>query len=806
MSAATLDPRLVSAVGVTLIHFLWQGALIAALLGGVNLALRRASANLRYAAGCGALLLMLAAPIVTFVRAMNTLPAVAPVESALVVVPATLSTPVPEAPAPPADPAPRKAQSFPRTPVTPATPATPDPLPAPQVSDLDRESAGGSSSPASILLGFGRRAAGAIPGWLASPPSRWLGWLVALWSLGVGVLSLRLLGGWVVTQRLRHAALTEVPEAIQQTLARLAARLHVHRAVRIGHSLLVEVPTVVGWLKPAILLPASTLAGLTPQQLEAVLAHELAHIRRHDYLVNLFQTVVETLLFYHPAVWWVSRQVRDERENCCDDVAVAACGDALLYARALCELEELRAATPRLAMAANGGSLVERIRRVLGARPARSASPSRWVAGAFAMSTVLMLVMIAGFRPAVHRISESRVVEALWPPAPKTVDPAESAEPVPAVEPVAPSVPAVPAATTELVPYLPEPVTPDVQVNDVERVVIGPVEALRAIAPLHLMGPDQLKLIAPERIKLITEQALLACKEAQLVQATQKLSQQQVEKLAQKGVDEDLVRVLEKSGVKAISIDQLLELPKHGIDAEFIEGMADAGYPSLSVDDLVAFANHGVTPEYVQGMADAGCTGLSTADLIGLANHGVTPEWVGAMQFLGYSKLSVDQLIQLSNNGVNTEYVSTLRAMGYRDLTVDDLLRLSTHGVTPDYVADLWGAGLRHLSSGDLLQLSEQGVGAELVSALRGAGYSYNAAQLILLAQHGVDAEYVLEISGAGLRGLKPEDWVRLRDSGVDARFVSAVIELRGETRASELIQMKQSGVEPSRATRERTR
>src|SRR5580692_6312419 len=122
------------------------------------------------------------------------------------------------------------------------------------------------------------------------------------------------------------------------------------RAIRVLISTVAESPSVIGWLRPVILLPAATLAGLEPEQLQAVLAHEIAHIRRHDYLVNLAQTVVETLLFYHPAVWWVSARIRHERELCCDDAAVAMCGDAVFYARALTSLERLRAATPRLAM------------------------------------------------------------------------------------------------------------------------------------------------------------------------------------------------------------------------------------------------------------------------------------------------------------------------------------------------------------------------------------------------------------------------------------------------------------------------
>jgi HEAT repeat protein len=143
-----------------------------------------------------------------------------------------------------------------------------------------------------------------------------------------------------------------------------------------------------------ILFPASALTGLAPDQLEAILAHELAHIRRHDYLVNLLQTVVETLLFYHPAVWWVSRQIRAERENCCDDLAVDLCGDALVYARALTRVERLRRVRLELAVNANGGSLMKRINRLVAAESPR---PNHSAGLATCMIAILILVVaVAG--------------------------------------------------------------------------------------------------------------------------------------------------------------------------------------------------------------------------------------------------------------------------------------------------------------------------------------------------------------------------------------------------------------------------
>lgn len=222
------------------------------------------------------------------------------------------------------------------------------------------------------------------------PVERALPWLVAVWVVGVVALSLRLTGGWLTARRLRTAWTTPAPEACLAMLARLAQRLRVTRPVRLLQSAMVQVPAVIGWLTPVILVPASALTGLTPQQLEALLAHELAHVRRHDYLVNLAQAVVETLLFYHPAVWWVSRRIRAEREHCCDDVAVAVCGDAHFYATALLGMERLRGA-PALAMAASGGSLAQRIERLVAPSLARAEFFPRWSAGVVALTVVLAI-------------------------------------------------------------------------------------------------------------------------------------------------------------------------------------------------------------------------------------------------------------------------------------------------------------------------------------------------------------------------------------------------------------------------------
>ncbi len=188
--------------------------------------------------------------------------------------------------------------------------------------------------------------------------------------------------------------------------------MRVSRPVALLESCRVDVPVVIGYFRPVILAPVAVLAGMPAGQVEAILLHELAHIRRRDYLVNLLQAVVESLLFYHPAVWWISSVVRAERENCCDDLVLAARGNAAEYAAALTALEEARwAGEP--ALAATGGNLMRRIHRILG----RSEPPhAGWKpALSAALITAAALVALAASVGAVHARPQDAATPAAGP-------------------------------------------------------------------------------------------------------------------------------------------------------------------------------------------------------------------------------------------------------------------------------------------------------------------------------------------------------------------------------------------------------
>jgi beta-lactamase regulating signal transducer with metallopeptidase domain len=355
MTETTLQP-FVHALGWALLHALWQGTLVALLTAAALRLMKDFSAHARYVTATLGLLLMLAAPAITWSRLYLYR----------------------------SDAVSQSAQSvalYDNRQTMNAKGSLPKDIDASQA-----DAAGGSRRPADFA---------SFQGLTESRFDSLARWLVLFWLVGITICSARLFSGWAATERLKRQGISRVTAACEESFARLSLRIGLSRPARLYQSLLVEVPTVIGWLRPVILVPVSAFTGLSQQQLEALLAHELAHVRRYDYLVNLLQSIAETLLFYHPAVWWASKQIRIEREHACDDLAVETCGDALLYARALAELETLRAEDVRsLALAANGGSLISRIRRLVSAPSRDDERRPAWLAGLLLLATVSCALLL----------------------------------------------------------------------------------------------------------------------------------------------------------------------------------------------------------------------------------------------------------------------------------------------------------------------------------------------------------------------------------------------------------------------------
>ena len=316
-----LSPTLIDALGWTLLHTLWQGALFAVLLGLALIALRAYSAQARYLVAVGFLAAFFLTVGLTFVGLYSSAPPTAA---------------LPET-----------------TRITNENPSSAKPASA------SIEVVSNTQSPATypIAESWQQRATNYF--------DRHLPLIVTLWLLGVLFLQLRFLGQLVYIQRLKSYATERLPPRWAARIQELEARMDIHRPVRYLTSHRVSGPFTTGWLRPVVMLPHELLLRLRDIQLVAILAHELAHVKRHDFAVNLLQTALSTFFFYHPGVWWISARIHDEREHCCDDLAIQATGERVDYARTLVELQERELTAPKLAMAYGGGGFGYRIRRLL---------------------------------------------------------------------------------------------------------------------------------------------------------------------------------------------------------------------------------------------------------------------------------------------------------------------------------------------------------------------------------------------------------------------------------------------------------
>jgi beta-lactamase regulating signal transducer with metallopeptidase domain len=579
-----MKATMVDALGWALIHSGWQCAAIAMLFAAVNLALRRASANLRYMLSYSALLAMPAAAVATFVSLLQHHEIAAALPTALPVLGRIASV-----------------------------------VPASSVAD--------SIAP--------------------SNPLPYLAMVVWFWLTGVVVMSVWSAAGWLIAQRVKRQSKIPLPEIWQSRLAVLAGQLGINRCIQLCESTLAQVPAVIGWIRPVILVPAGALINLSADELEAILAHELAHIRRFDYVANLLQSAIEALMFYHPGVWWIGRRIRSERENCCDDLAIAACGDRVVYARALTALEELRGGYPRFAMAATSGPLLSRVRRLLGKDDPRRRSLPVWMA----LATVLVaaLAVSSGIRLRAQNTA----------PTP----------PQPAAAPAAQVVPAKPRA-----PRTPKPSAKG------DR---APVAQLSA-------QPQVPEAPAPEA----------PTPEPPTPAAT----------VASSGHREGYLAGLVDAGYTQVSVDDIISLRENGVDSKYIQGMLRAGFGTPSPKDLINLHNNGVSPEYARHAVATGIPNLNVERMIHLAQNGVDLENVQRIHALGFGPFNIEQLTELHNNGVSASLFEALKESGYTKVDAHQAVQAQQNGLSARSLRNLREQGFKGLTFEQVIKLCRAGV------------------------------------------------------------------------------------------------
>jgi beta-lactamase regulating signal transducer with metallopeptidase domain/uncharacterized protein YnzC (UPF0291/DUF896 family) len=641
-----LSPNAMQSLGWALLHFLWQGTAIGALAAGVMAMSRRAST--RYLVGVGALVFMLAAPAATFIfHSQQHSGVTGTVKSSA--------------------------------------------LAAAQSTARDRDAASGATQ----HLSFARSS--------IAPSIDALPWLVEAWLLGVAFFSLRSAGGFLLLERERRKQSSVVSARVLEMCYTLQDQLGLDRAIAYCECAWLQAPAVIGWFRPVVFLPVSAITGLSEDQLQAVIAHELAHIQRFDPFVNVFQVCVETLLFYHPAVWWLNKRIRAEREHCCDDVAVTLCGNAVEYARALTLMEEWRGA-PVFAMAANRGPLTERIVRVLGLKTLGAGMRGIGVTGSL---LCLGAALVAGNALLELAHPPSARAGAVWQAA---------AKPDTASSPTAASGTAIakPSAAR----------TQNSQPTAVNSSATSYIDAMKA-AGLNDLTVDQLialkiQDVTPEYVRELHEQGLHPDAETLVAMRVQDISPEYVRGLHDAGLNPDQ--------------NQLIALKVQGADGEYYRGLKEAGLQP-DVNTLIGMKVQGVTPEYVKEIRALGLT-VTANQVIGMKVQDVTPSYLKAMHDLGVD-LRTDDVIGMRVQDVTPEYVRGMQAVGLKP-SASELIGMKVQDVTPEYVKALQSAGFK-VGVGDIIGAKVQDVTPEFIERAKQHGFKDLTLQkLIQLRQLGI--------------------------------------------------------------------
>ncbi|MGB7173870.1 MAG: M56 family metallopeptidase [Candidatus Acidiferrales bacterium] len=696
------SPEILRPLGWALVHFLWQGLALAALLSASLAICRRATT--RYALSVAALALMIAAPAVTFMILVNrSAPA------------STLATGTPST----AMVAMRSAVS---TVLSSASAATREP------------------APADALL-----------------------WFVEAWLAGVIFFSLRAAGGLLLIERLRRKDATPVHGELREMCAGIQRRLNLNRTIRFCESRVLEAPAVIGWFRPVVMLPVTALTGLTEEQLKAVIAHELAHIRRLDCFVNLFQIAAETLLFYHPAIWWVSRRIRAERENCCDDVAISVCGDAVGYARALAQMEERRAA-PSLAMAANRGPLMGRVARMLGVEKIHSGirSPEFAVSFVFLAGALLAGGGFAGvsygsFVP--NAFTGGARVASASANLPQTLNESERRpvlQPSPARRPAASMASAAEQQSQEQTQDQRQTTQSNSNKNE------SYIDGLKS-AGLDNLTADQLIAL---KVQGVTSEYVRAMHDLGLKPSIDELIGMKVQ-----GVTPDYIRDMRSLGLD-MNIDRIIGMKVQGITPDYVREIRALGLKP-SGDELVGMKIQGVTPDYVREMRALDLN-LTIEQLVGMNIQGVTPNYVREIRALGLEP-STDELVGMKIQGVTPDYVREMRALGL-NLTIEQLVGMKIQGVTPDYVREIRALGLKP-SGDELVGMKIQGVTPDYVRDMRAAGLNATIDQIVGMRIQGVTPEYVKALRATGMQDFKDDadNYTAAKIHGITPEFIEKV-------------------------------
>jgi beta-lactamase regulating signal transducer with metallopeptidase domain len=569
--------------------------------------------------------------------------------------------------------------------------------------------------------------------WIAGHADRLMPWIDGVWLAGVCFLALRAAGGWWRLRSLRRSAQVAVPPAVQRSFAKVVGQLRLAHPVVLRVSREVISPIAMGIWRTSVILSLSVTTSLPAEQLEAVLAHELAHIRRWDYFCNLLQTAIECLFFFHPAVWWMSRRTRELREVCCDEIAARTCADPGIYAEALLQMEEQRAEHLQLAVALHGkgGTLLNRIRRVMGEGTMEYGSMS-------VVRVAAACLVVTGLAVAPH-VAKGLKAE----PAGASVVVGEKVAPVQMAPAAGGNVAVAPPASRN-----------ERAGAEVSQSVPAPVPTPAAI-PVAAAAPAPAAVPAPMPHPMPRDE--------EMQDAENSSGKDYLKKMRDAGYPLDLNK----------DLDTIISLRSVGVTPEYAKAMAQAGLGTPTLKELVSLKSVGVTPDYVSGLKGSNAAPTNFKEVISEKAVGVTPEYAKAMSATGMGTPTMRDLVAMKAQGITPEYVAQMKAGGITPENLHELIALRSVGVTPEYAKAMAAAGMGTPTTHDLVAMKAQGITPEYVAQLKAGGLApADVHELIALRSVGVTPEYAKGMASTGFQGLSTHDLVALKAQGVTPEYV----------------------------------
>jgi beta-lactamase regulating signal transducer with metallopeptidase domain len=656
--------------------------------------------------------------------------------------------------------------------------------------------------------------------------------IVTLWLLGVALFLLRLMGSVSYIYYLKNRMNFPTDEYWTDMIDNLSQKAGLKQAVELVESAMVRTPVVVGFLKPMILFPMGVINRLAPEEVEAILAHELAHVLRHDYIFNIFQSIVEALFYYHPAVWWLSGQIRNERESACDDIAINLINSKMNYAKALVTIQEMSYYPMNVALGFAGqkkNQFVMRMHRILNVQQNKTNVMEKLIA------TLLIVCALFGLTYGQKQSEKTPKVENLSQNDDTFIQIEDSDRPLSMkglwqAEVMGNEVCIgfnnnLKGGNWNSTECFDKKELSDMPTEEKEftikrasgtMVLKGKFEGSEGYGRFTFTENAEFKTyLESQGATGLKESTMLHCFFADMDKdfigfMNQKgyanLNRRQIEELAIFRMDKNAVTYyldfFKKDGNNNPALKKLVELKIHGIDKEYINTLKTFGFVDAPINKVLEAKIHGIDDEYLTSFAkNKKDKRYSLEELIEMKIHGADGDYVAKIEGNSGKQLSQEEIINskihnLDNidvdkiekstgdkldredlqsfaiHGIDADYIEKVNSMGLGKLSPDNIVAAKIHGITPEFIKEYTSIGFKKLNFDDIVSAKIHGVNSESVRKFKDMGFNIKFEDVVSAKIHGLTPEFMQQLKQSGFTDISFDDAIGFKIHGVSGDFV----------------------------------